>query len=74
MKVKDKNLKMMVNVYASNCLNKSCYWPRSNPGVFSQGRGYSNATNEMLCGTRHAHGCPSTSDELLEAPTPTKAP
>lgn len=58
MKVKDKTFKVMVAVYEASCQQKTCYWPRKNPGVFAQGRGYSGATNEWLCGTRHIRGCP----------------
>lgn len=59
MKIHDKELKVKVDVYEPSCLKKECYWPRTNPGSFSQGRGYNNANlKEWLCGTRHAHGCP----------------
>lgn len=64
MKVRDKKLKCMVDVLSVDCLKRVCYWPRSNPGTFNQGRGYSGATNEMLCGTRHAHGCPASIDDV----------
>ncbi len=64
MKVRDKELKVSVDVYEASCLRKKCYWPRTNPGVFTQGRGYSNAGKDWLCGTRHAHGCPPEKDEM----------
>ena len=62
MKVRDKELKVSVDVYEASCIGKKCYWPRTNPGVFTQGRGYSNAGKDWLCGTRHAHGCPPEND------------
>lgn len=61
MKVRDKALKETVAVYDKSCLKRSCYWPRPDPGSFSQGRGYcsrSGGKREWLCGTRAAHGCP----------------
>lgn len=64
MKVKDKALKMLVDVAEKQCLTYKCYWPRPDPGVFTQGRGYSprpsweRGTREWLCGTREIHGCP----------------
>ncbi len=59
MLIKDKELKVKVDVLDAECLQRRCYWPRSNPGVYTQGRGYSNAKpKEWLCGTRCAHGCP----------------
>ena len=58
MKIRDKALKVDVDVRVRECLTFTCYWPRMNPGTFAQGRGYSNPTKEYLCGTRHARGCP----------------
>ncbi|MBU2852931.1 hypothetical protein [Acidithiobacillus ferriphilus] len=59
MKIRDKELKETVDVYDRDCLKKSCYWPRPNPGSFAQGRGYYNThVKGWVCGTRHAHGCP----------------
>jgi hypothetical protein len=60
MKVKDKELKGTVDVYEASCLKKECYWPRPDPGVFTQGRGYKKRTYDAgwLCGTRAARGCP----------------
>ena len=66
MKVRDNELKLMVDVLQSRCLRRSCYWPRQNPGSFTQGRGYSNPTKDWVCGTRQIHGCP-TKSELEES-------
>ena len=58
MKIRDKVLKVDVDVLERGCLTYKCYWPRQNPGVFVQGRGYSNPTKDYLCGTREIRGCP----------------
>jgi hypothetical protein len=62
MKVKDKELKKMVDVCEKSCLSKSCYWPRQNPGVFNIGQGYrsygDSRDKEYICGTREIKGCP----------------
>ena len=60
MKIRDKALKEMVDVSDKDCPNRPCYWPRPDPGVFSQGQGYrSRGYNAgWMCGTREAHGCP----------------
>lgn len=60
MKVRDKSAGHQVNVADKNCLKCSCYWPRPDPGSFTQGRGYTSRSgpSEWLCGTREAHGCP----------------
>lgn len=62
MKVKDKNLKRMVDVCDKECPNRPCYWPRTDPGVFVPGKGYksrgSKPSNEYICGTRAIYGCP----------------
>jgi len=61
MKVKDKNVKEMVEVVGKRCLTASCYWPRPDPGSFTQGVGYSQRKSGKLgwlCGTREIHGCP----------------
>ena len=59
MKVMDKALKVMVNVSKKNCPTFACYWPRLDPGVFTQGVGYrgSGGKRERLCGNREIHGC-----------------
>ena len=64
MKVKDKKRKKMIDVSGTDCLGKSCYWPRPDPGSFTPGVGYSTrngrdgAKTEWLCGTREIYGCP----------------
>jgi len=60
MKIKDKNVKQMVSVSNPKCLKLPCYWPRPDPGVFTQGSGYRQRDYDAgwLCGTREIHGCP----------------
>jgi len=61
MKIKDKNLKKLVDVSDKDCLRRKCYWPRPDPGVFVQGRGYRSRPgkrDQWICGTRAIHGCP----------------
>ena len=61
MKIKDKELKLFVDVCDKDCPKKSCYWPRPDPGIFTQGQGYRQRTSgskEYLCGTREIKGCP----------------
>jgi hypothetical protein len=62
MKIKDKTLKKMVDVCEKDCPKFQCYWPRQNPGIFSQGCGYrsygDSRDKEWLCGTREINGCP----------------
>jgi hypothetical protein len=60
MKIKDKVLKKWVDVCCPNCQSKDCYWPRPDPGVFTQGQGYRQRSHKVgwLCGTREIHGCP----------------
>lgn len=62
MKVKDKKMKVAVSVAETDCPDKPCYWPRPDPGVFTQGQGYRKRSVDVgwLCGTREAHGCPDT--------------
>ena len=57
-----KNINKMVNVADIDCLNRKCYWPRPDPGIFTQGFGYRqrNKKPEWLCGTREIHGCPNS--------------
>jgi hypothetical protein len=42
------------------CPKRSCYWPRPDPGVFTQGQGYKQRSGkqEWLCGNRELRGCP----------------
>ena len=62
MKVKDKKIKVTVDVAEKDCPNRPCYWPRPDPGVFTPGKGYktrgNRVSNEYICGTRAIHGCP----------------
>ena len=58
MKIKDKNLKKLVDVLDCDCPRRKCYWPRPDPGSFVQGKGYQHRSNDWLCGTREIHGCP----------------
>jgi len=47
------------------CAQRSCYWPRPDPGVFTQGRGYrtrAGGGRGWLCGTREIHGCPAPAE------------
>ena len=62
MKVRDKHLKKDVSVCERDCPSRECYWPREDPGIFTQGIGYRTRNPgfkpEWLCGTREIHGCP----------------
>jgi hypothetical protein len=60
MKVKDKSSGKMVDVSEKDCPTLKCYWPRPDPGVFTQGVGYRQISIKVgwLCGTREARGCP----------------
>lgn len=63
MKVKDKTLKVQVDVRDRDCLKRKCYWPRKDPGSFTVGRGYRSRSNDWLCGTREIRGCPKHADQ-----------
>jgi len=71
MKVKDRVLKREVDVCCKDCSTYKCYWPRLNPGIFTQGRGYRSygdrRDKEWLCGTREIHGCPDKSEVLISS-------
>lgn len=60
MKIKDKKVKQMVDVSYEECPTRECYWPRPDPGIFVQGRGYQSRPGkaEWICGHRAIHGCP----------------
>jgi hypothetical protein len=58
MRIKDKLLKKLVDVSYEDCYLKECYWPRQDPGSFTQGVGYRHRSDDWLCGTREIHGCP----------------
>lgn len=50
------------SVSHADCEFRSCLWVREDPGSFTQGRGYrydGPARRALLCGRRHAHGCPT---------------
>ena len=49
-----------VYVAHRDCAQKTCFWPRIDPGVFTQGRGYRKreGPDEWICGTNAIHGCP----------------
>jgi len=60
MKIKDKELKKEVDVANKDCPKFECYWPRPDPGIFTQGQGYRKATVDRgyICGKREINGCP----------------
>lgn len=60
MKIKDKKYEKLVDVSDKNCFKRKCYWPRLDPGVFTQGVGYRQRSGkqEWICGYREIHGCP----------------
>ena len=66
MKIKDKHLKKMVDVSDKDCPARKCYWPRLDPGSFTQGIGYRHRSDDWLCGTREAHGCPPDKEKTEE--------
>ena len=66
MRVNDKKIGKKVDVFDPKCINRHCYWPRSNPGIFTQGQGYSRGSDDYLCGTREVHGCPDDKDHKTE--------
>ena len=64
-RVYDRKAKARVWVRDRDCLKLKCYWPRPDPGVFTQGVGYSTRKSGdagWLCGTREARGCPDTKE------------
>ena len=59
MKIKDGKIK--VSVLDKKSPTRKCYWPRPDPGIFTQGQGYrqrSTGPVGWLCGTREIRGCP----------------
>lgn len=67
MKIRDKNLKEVVDVSCEKCPTYSCYWPRPDPGIFTQGQGYRTRHPELknqpyICGHRAIHGCPENTE------------
>jgi len=65
-KIKDKRLKKLVDVSDKDCPARKCYWPRLDPGSFTQGIGYRHRSDDWLCGTREAHGCPPDKEKTEE--------
>jgi hypothetical protein len=62
MLIRDKKLKLKVDVWCAECASFACYWPRPDPGMFTQGQGYrerSGGSKGWLCGTREIKGCPA---------------
>lgn len=66
MKIKDKKLKQLVDVSEADCFKKPCYWPRIDPGVFTQGVGYRFRSNDWLCGNREIRGCPIEKEVIYD--------
>ena len=62
-KVRDKKNRQLVDVSDKECPKLECYWPRPDPGVFTQGVGYRTRhpgrKPDWLCGTREIRGCPA---------------
>lgn len=61
MVIRDKTNKKNVDVSQKECPTFECYWPRPDPGVFTQGIGYrtrSTGPRGWLCGHREVNGCP----------------
>jgi hypothetical protein len=59
--IRDKELNVKVSVFCKECPTYQCYWPRPDPGVFTQGQGYrarAGGSKGYLCGTREIRGCP----------------
>ena len=72
MLVKDKALKVMVDVCDKACPWRSCYWARPDPGSFTQGQGYRERTSGSrgwLCGRREISGCPNPMPEPSQLST-----
>jgi hypothetical protein len=65
MEVRDKKLKVKVDVSDKLCPLRACYWPRLDPGTFTQGVGYRTrpGPRRWLCGNREIHGCPHPKPE-----------
>jgi hypothetical protein len=61
-KIRDKELRVLVDVAGKDCPKRKCYWPREDPGVFTQGVGYRTRypgrKPGWLCGIREITGCP----------------
>ena len=70
MKIRDKLLKKNIDVRCGECQKYKCYWPRPDPGVFTQGQGYKARTvnSGWICGTREVKGCPDNPDQENRPP------
>ena len=61
---------VQVDVSSKECPRLACFWPRPDPGVFTQGQGYrsrGSGSAGWLCGTREIHGCPDVKRRSDEA-------
>jgi len=58
--VKVRGYKQQISVSQKDCPRFKCFWPREDPGIFTQGQGYRTRPGKRiwLCGTREIHGCP----------------
>lgn len=67
MEILDKKINKKVAVSDEKCLKRACYWPRPDPGVFTQGQGYRQRSHKVgwLCGTREVHGCPMPKPKVI---------
>jgi hypothetical protein len=68
MMIRDRSLKMKVDMLDEHCPQRSCYWARPDPGTFTQGVGYRsrNGLVTWLCGTREIRGCPYPLPDPME--------
>jgi len=60
MKIYDEDIGQKVDVCEPECPDRYCYWPRPDPGIFTQGKGYRTRKNPRgyICGYREIRGCP----------------
>lgn len=58
MQIRDGILKKKIEVSRKECPTFECYWPRLDPGSFTQGIGYTHRSNNWICGRREINGCP----------------
>jgi hypothetical protein len=68
--IRDRQVKQNVDVCDKDCLLRPCYWPRPDPGVFTQGVGYRTRLNakgkrDWICGRRDINGCPHPKPDVL---------
>lgn len=64
MTIRDRERRLDVWVRDQDCPTRPCYWPRPDPGVFTQGVGYRSREGKpfWICGTREVSGCPKKED------------